>query len=187
MWSSSNFHRQIDITHLLLSIVHWIMKLDILIYICIFMFIVVLFAFTPSCLWEGALLRLFVYVCACWSPTHIVLCFCFVLFVMLPVWLDFLSFFSWIATSVFSNVYSNMTSFFRFVNKRDLSIGYISLAHAPVHVTDFPVVNVHVDELSSARIWLHTLWAKLSASVNINYRLPIKLYYRICTLRHIRI
>ena len=30
----------------------------------------------------------------------------------------------------------------------------ISLAHAPVHVTDFPIVNVHVDELSSARIWL---------------------------------
>jgi hypothetical protein len=43
-------------------------------------------------------------------------------------------------------------SFLRFVNKRDLSIGYISLAHASVHVTDFPVVNVHVDELSSARI-----------------------------------
>jgi hypothetical protein len=46
------------------------------------------------------------------------------------------------------------------VNKRDLSIGYISLAHEPVHVTDFPVVNVHVDELSSARIWHHTLCAK---------------------------
>jgi hypothetical protein len=26
-----------------------------------------------------------------------------------------------------------------------------------------------------------------SASVNINYRLPIKVYYRICILRHIRI
>jgi hypothetical protein len=25
----------------------------------------------------------------------------------------------------------------------------------PVHVIDFPVVNVHVDELSSARIWQH--------------------------------
>jgi hypothetical protein len=25
------------------------------------------------------------------------------------------------------------------------------------------------------------------ANVNINYRLPIKVYYRICTLRHIRI
>jgi hypothetical protein len=31
-------------------------------------------------------------------------------------------------------------------------LGIISLAHAPVHVTDFPVVNVHVDELSSAQI-----------------------------------
>ena len=29
--------------------------------------------------------------------------------------------------------------------------------------------------------------ATLSANVNINYRLPIKVYYRICTLRHVRI
>jgi hypothetical protein len=81
-----------------------------------------------------------------------------------------------------------MTSFFRFVNKRAIyRLGIISLAHAPVHVTDFPVVNVHVDELSSARIWQHKVCATLSASVNINYRLPIKVYYRICTLRQIRI
>jgi hypothetical protein len=61
--------------------------------------------------------------------------------------------------------------------------GIISLGHAPVHVTDFPVVK-----LSSARIWQHkNLCAILSANVNINYRLPIKVYYRICTLRHIRI
>ena len=79
-----------------------------------------------------------------------------------------------------------MTSFFRFVSKRAIyRLGIISLAHAPVHVTDFPVVNVHVDELSSARIWQHKLCATLSANVNINYRLPIKVYYRICTLRHI--
>jgi methionyl-tRNA synthetase len=26
-------------------------------------------------------------------------------------------------------------------------LGIISLAHVPVHVTDFPLVNVHVDEL----------------------------------------
>jgi hypothetical protein len=45
----------------------------------------------------------------------------------------------------------------------------ISLAHALVHVTDFPVVNVHVDELSSARIWQHKLCATLSTNVNINY------------------
>jgi hypothetical protein len=35
--------------------------------------------------------------------------------------------------------------------------------------------------------WQHELCATFSASVNINYRLPIKVYYRICTLRHIRI
>ena len=78
--------------------------------------------------------------------------------------------------------YSNIMSFFRFVNKRAIyRLCIISLAHAPVHVTDFPVVNVHVDELSSARIWHHKLCATLSANVNKNYRLPIKVYYRICT------
>jgi len=47
-----------------------------------------------------------------------------------------------------------MTSFHRFANKRAIyRLGIFSLAHALVHVTDFPVVNVHVDELSSARIW----------------------------------
>ena len=66
-----------------------------------------------------------------------------------------------------------MTSFFRFISKEAIyRLGIISLAHAPVHVTNFSVVNVHVDELSSARIWLQTL----SANVNINYRLPIKVY-----------
>ena len=81
-----------------------------------------------------------------------------------------------------------MTSFFRFVNKRAIyRLGIFSLAHAAVHVTDFPVVNVHADELSSARIWQHTFCATLSANVNINYRLPIKVYYCICTLRHSRI
>ena len=83
---------------------------------------------------------------------------------------------------------SNMTSFFRFVNKRaSYRLGIIPLAHAPVHVTDFPVVNVHVDELSSVRIWQHKMCATLSANVNINCRLPIKVCYRICTLRHIKI
>jgi hypothetical protein len=56
-----------------------------------------------------------------------------------------------------------------------------------LYVTDFPVVKVHVDELSSARMWQHKLCATLSANVNINYRLPIKVFYRICTVRHIRI
>ena len=56
-----------------------------------------------------------------------------------------------------------------------------------VYLTDYPVVKVHVDELSSARIWQHKLCATLSANVNINYRLPIKVYCRICNVRHIRI
>ena len=94
----------------------------------------------------------------------------------------------WKHLSIKYIINSNITSFFRFVNKRAIyRLGIMSLAHAPVHVTDFPVVNVHVDELSSARIWKHKLCATFSASVNINYRLPIKVYYRICTLRHIRI
>jgi hypothetical protein len=85
-------------------------------------------------------------------------------------------------------LYSNTTSFFCFVNKRVIyRLGIISFAHAPVHLTDLPVINVHVDELSSARIWQHKLCATLSANVNINYCLPIKVYYHICTLRHIRI
>ena len=84
--------------------------------------------------------------------------------------------------------YSNMLSFFRFVNIRAIYwLDKISLAHVPVHVTDFPVVNVHVDELSFAQIWQHKLCATLSANENINYCLPIKVYCRICTLRHIRI
>ena len=86
------------------------------------------------------------------------------------------------------NSNSNMTSLFRFVNKRpSYRFSIISLAHAPVHVTDFPVVNGYFDELSSARIWQHKLCATSSANVNINDRLPIKVYYRICTLRHTRI
>ena len=81
-----------------------------------------------------------------------------------------------------------MTSFFRFVNKRAINrLGIILLAHASVHVNDFPVINVHVDELSSGRIWQHKLCATFSANININYRFSIKVYYRICSLRHIRI
>jgi hypothetical protein len=87
-----------------------------------------------------------------------------------------------------ANCNFNTTSFFRFVNKRAIyRLGIISFAHAQVHVTDFPVVNVHVDELSSARIWQHTLCATYSVNFNMNNRPPIKIYYRICTLKHIRI
>jgi hypothetical protein len=56
-----------------------------------------------------------------------------------------------------------------------------------VYVMEYPVVKVHVDELSSARIGQHKLCATLSANVDIYYRLPIKIFYRICTVRHIRI
>ena len=88
-------------------------------------------------------------------------------------------------TSLRWKTYSNITSFFRFVNKWAIyRLGIISFAHAAVHVTDLSVVNVHVDELSSARIWQSKLCATLSASVNINYRLPIKVYYHICTFKH---
>jgi hypothetical protein len=34
-------------------------------------------------------------------------------------------------------------------------------------VTDFPVVNVHVDKSSSARIWQYKLCATFSANVNV--------------------
>ena len=37
--------------------------------------------------------------------------------------------------------------------------------------TDFPVIEAHVNELSSARIWQYRLCATLPANVNINYRL----------------
>ena len=56
-----------------------------------------------------------------------------------------------------------------------------------INMTDYPVVKVHVDELLSARIGQHKLCATLSANVDIDYRLPIKIYCRICTVRHIRI
>ena len=70
-----------------------------------------------------------------------------------------------------------MTSFFRFVDKRAIyQLGITSLAHMPVHVTDFSVVNVHVDELSSARIWQHKLCATFFSNVNIYYCLPIKVF-----------
>ena len=71
--------------------------------------------------------------------------------------------------------YSSLTSFFQ---KREIyRLGIISLEQAPVHV----------DELTSARIWQYKLYTTYSANVNINNRLPIKVYYRIYTFRHNRI
>jgi len=55
-----------------------------------------------------------------------------------------------------------------------------------INTTDFPVEKVHVDELSSARIWQDKVCATLFAKVNINCRL-LMIVYRIWTVRHIRI
>ena len=68
---------------------------------------------------------------------------------------------------------SNMT-FFRFVDKRAICRWY-NLIRTCAGVCDW---LFH---------WQHKLCATFSANVNINYHLPIKVYYRICTLRHIRI
>jgi hypothetical protein len=62
----------------------------------------------------------------------------------------------------------------------------IIVTDAPSIRLTFPVIKVYVDELSSVQIWQHKLCATLSANVNIIYCLPIKVYYRICTVRHIR-
>ena len=49
-----------------------------------------------------------------------------------------------VSMDTFWIVYSNMTSFFRFVNKRaSYSFGIISLAHAPVNVTDFSIGSIN--------------------------------------------
>ena len=64
---------------------------------------------------------------------------------------------------------------------------YDGLSRSKVHVPDFLVVKVYVYVLSSARISQHKLCAILSAIININYRLLIKVYYLICTVKHIRI
>jgi hypothetical protein len=48
-------------------------------------------------------------------------------------------------------------------------LGILSSAHAPVHLTDATVVNIHVDELSFARILQHILCVTFSSSLNINY------------------
>ena len=43
-----------------------------------------------------------------------------------------------------SKVHSSMTSFFRFANKRaSYPFGIISLAHAPVNVTDFSIDSIN--------------------------------------------
>ena len=69
---------------------------------------------------------------------------------------------------------SNMTSFFRFVDNRAI-YRWHNLIHTCIGECDW---LFH---------WQHKLCATFSANVNINYRFLIKVYYRICTLTHIRI
>ena len=71
-------------------------------------------------------------------------------------------------------VNSNMTSFFRFVDKQVIYRWY-------------NLIRTCTGECDWIFHWQHKLCATFSTNVNINYRLPIKVYYRICTLRHIRI
>ena len=95
------------------------------------------------------------------------LCCVFVLFffVWIPYVVNFsgLSIFDWgqkwtiQRNWIFSNVYlyindSNMTSFFRFVNKRaSYPFGIISLAHAPVNVTDFSTGSINCNPNNADR------------------------------------
>ena len=69
---------------------------------------------------------------------------------------------------------SNMTSFFRFVDKRVIYRWY-------------NLIHTCAGECDWLFYWQHKLCETFSASVDINYRLPIKVYYRICTLRYFRI
>ena len=68
--------------------------------------------------------------------------------------------------------YSNMTSFFRFVDKHAIYRWY-------------NLIRTCSGECDWLFHWQHKLCATFSAKVNIHYRLPIKVYYRICTLRRI--
>jgi len=67
-----------------------------------------------------------------------------------------------------------MTSFFRSVDKRAIYRWY-------------NLIRRCAGEYDWLFHWQHKSCATFSANVNINYRLPIKVYYRICTLKHIRI
>jgi hypothetical protein len=59
---------------------------------------------------------------------------------------------------------------------------YIIVTDAPSIRLTFPVIKVHADELSSARIWQHKLCVTLPANVNINYRPSHQNILRICTI-----
>ena len=76
---------------------------------------------------------------------------------------------------------------FPLLKKPELFLRIISLTHAPMNVTDVSIGSINCDLNNADLFELHKLCATFSASVCINYCLPIKVYYRICTLRHIRI
>jgi hypothetical protein len=78
------------------------------------------------------------------------------------------------AFGVTSILNSNITSFFRFVDKRAIYRWY-------------NLIRTCAGECDWLFHWQHNLCATISANVDINYCLPIKVYYRICTVRHIRI
>ena len=67
-----------------------------------------------------------------------------------------------------------MTSFFRFVDKRAIYRWY-------------NLIRTCTRECDRLFHWQHKLCVTFPANVDINYRFPIKVYYRICTLRYIRI
>jgi hypothetical protein len=68
----------------------------------------------------------------------------------------------------------NVTSFFRFVDKRAIYRWY-------------NLIRTCAGECDWLFHWQHKLCATFFTNVNINYRLPIKVYYCSCTFRHIRI
>ena len=89
-----------------------------------------------------------------------------------------------------------MTSLFPFVKKPQNY--FFVLSHAPMNVTDVSIGSINCDPNNADSIFasqglrsalegavlfeLHKLRATFSASLCINYRLPFKVYYRICTL-----
>ena len=86
-------------------------------------------------------------------------------------------------------IYSNMTSLFPFVEKTRIISSYYLISRWTWLM--FPLAAWIVTRImlieGAVLFELHKLCATFSASVCIIYRLPIKVYYRICTLRHIRI
>ena len=72
---------------------------------------------------------------------------------------------------------SNMTSFFCFVNNRaSYPLGIISLTHVPTFPLTAYIVTRMMPIEGALLFELHILCATFFASVNINYRLPIKVY-----------